>query len=227
MSQEEQYTKFNDNLETLLEELSCFNYDSYVFSDVNINLLSIATNGAARNYAGAVLNNGFIFTNFKASRMCNDLSTLIDHIITNSKSVKLTSGSVIEDISDHWVTFIQPNLTKKKSKAKVTQRRIMSNVNLERFKTHLASVPWDEVLAEMDVDACYNKFWDIYKTLYDLNFPLTTVRFNKNIQRISTFMTEGLLVSRRNKIKLLKMYLVDRTDQKKSKYVEYRNLYVK
>jgi hypothetical protein len=93
MSQEEQYTKFNDSLETLLEELSCFNYDSDVFSDVNINLLSIATNGAARNYAGAVLNNGFIFTNFNSP-------TLIDHIITNSKSVKMTSGSIIEDISD-------------------------------------------------------------------------------------------------------------------------------
>jgi hypothetical protein len=103
----------------------------------------------------------------------------------------------------------------------------MSNANLERFKTYLANVPWDEVLAEMDVDACYNKFWDIYKTLYDLNFPLTTIRFNKNIHRISTFMTEGLLVSRRNKIKLLKMYLVDRTDPKKSIYVEYRNLYNK
>jgi hypothetical protein len=40
-------------------------------------------------------------------------------------------------------------------------------------------------------------------------------------------MPAGLLVSRRNKIKLLKVYLVDRSGQNKQKYTDYRNLYYK
>jgi hypothetical protein len=48
--------------------------------------------------------------------MCNNSNTLIDHILTNVKSTKFCSGSIIDDISDHWISFIQPNFSKSNKK---------------------------------------------------------------------------------------------------------------
>jgi Reverse transcriptase (RNA-dependent DNA polymerase) len=222
-----QLDNFNGCLETLLNELSCLNCDSYIFLDSNINTLSLPNNGPANNYANTVFNNGFIFTNFKASRIQNNSTTLIDHILTNSKANSFSSGSIVEDISDHWITFLQPNLKKCKSRKKVTQRRLINPTNTDRFKTCLQNVAWDDVLNENDVDTCYEKFWDIYDTMYNINFPLVNVKFNKNFHKISDFMTNGLLTSRRNKIRLLKVYANDRSDQNKITYTNYRNLYNK
>ena len=120
----------------------------------------------------------------KASRMHGSSSSLIDHILTNSKITKLNSGSIIEDISDHWVTFILPCLTKHKTKPKVVKSRLVNKVNLEKFKNNLQNVNWDEVTSCDNVDDCYNKFWTLYSLLFDIHFPLVSVKFNRNFHKI-------------------------------------------
>jgi hypothetical protein len=56
-----------------------------------------------------------------------------------------------------------------------------------------------------DVNSSLGFFSDDFKTLFDLNFPFKTTLFNKNIHRISNFMTTWLLISRDNKIRLHKI----------------------
>jgi hypothetical protein len=197
------------------------------FIDKIFESLTIKLTYNAKNYANTVFNNGFIFTNFKARRIQNNSTSLIDHVLTNSKSSIFFSGSVIEDISDHWITYVQPSFKKSKSKKGVIQQRLINSVNTERFKTCLSNVAWDDVLNKTNVDCCYDKFWDIYNTMYNLNFPLVNIKFNKNFHKTSDFMTMGLLVSRHNKIRLLKVYVSDRSDANKLTYVNYRNLYNK
>ena len=71
-----------------------------------------------------ITNAGFLLTNFRASRIQNGSSSLIDHILTNSKALTITSGTIIDDISDHFMTFIQPSLHRNKSKPKPIKRRL-------------------------------------------------------------------------------------------------------
>jgi hypothetical protein len=78
-----------------------------------------------------------------------------------------------------------------------------------------------------NVDESYDMFWSKFKLLYDLHFPIATVKFNKNYHKISNFMTSGLIVSRRNKIGLLKLSITHNTDENVQKYKQYRNLYNK
>jgi hypothetical protein len=66
-----------------------------------------------------------------------------------------------------------------------------------------------------------------FKLLYDLHIPVVTSRFNRNYNRISNFMTSGLLTSRRAKIELLKKSLNDPTELNLQRYKIYRNLYNK
>jgi hypothetical protein len=47
-----------------------------------------------------------------------------------------------------------------------------------------------------DVNVAYNAFWSTYSDLFQLNFPLKKLRFNKKIHCQKPFMAQGLLKSR-------------------------------
>jgi hypothetical protein len=52
------------------------------------------------------MNNCFAQCITKATRIVNKSYSLIDHILTNSGHGDVVSGTVISDISDHFVTFV-------------------------------------------------------------------------------------------------------------------------
>ena len=101
----------------------------------------------------------------------------------------------------------------------------MNKENLEKFKLNLQTFNWDEVTNSTETDDCYNKFWSLYSTLFDLHFPWVTSNFNRNVHKISNFMTVGLLTSRKTKLKLLKLSLTVPSEENRNKYKQYRNIY--
>ena len=224
-TQSQQYETFINKLNILLNEMSSAKIESYIFLDSNVNLLELQSNDTVKHYLNTIIDRGFFPANMKASRMHGNSSTLIDHILTNSKMTKLNSGSIIEDISDHWITFLQPYLTKYKTKPKAVKSRQINTENLEKFKTNLQNVNWDDVTNCDNVDDCYNSFWTLYSSLFDIHFPLTAVKFKRNIHKISNFMTKGLLISRKTKMNLHKSSLINPSTENKHNYKRYRNLY--
>jgi hypothetical protein len=163
--------------------------------------------------------------------MFNGTVSLIDHIICNDKSREFYSRSIIDDLSDHFITFVQPVNCPKKQNCKSNQnnikRKLMTLENMTNLQNNLKNLHWNDVLATDNVDDYYNLFWTTFKTLYDLHIPMVTVRLNRNYLRLNGFMTNGLLVSRRTKLGLLKISLVNPTLENKQKFKLYRNLYNK
>ena len=82
-------------------------------------------------------------------------------------------------------------------------------------------------MSSNSVDSSYDMFWSSFKSLFDLHFPLTRTRFNKNLHKISNYMTRGLLVSRKTKLALQKKQIADPSILNKQNYKNYRNLYNK
>ena len=224
-TQSQQYEIFINKIDLLMHEMSTNKLDSYIFLDANIDLLEIHKSDTSRIYFQTIIDRGFLPVNMKASRMNGISCTLIDHVLTNSKITNLNSGSIIEDISDHWITFCQPCLSKFKTKPKAVKSRLINKENLERFKVNLQNVNWDDVTSCQDTDDCYEKFWALYSSLFDIHFPWTSTKFNRNIHKMSNFMTKGLLISRKTKLNLLKSSLIEPTELNKVKYKRYRNVY--
>jgi hypothetical protein len=226
-----QLEDFNSKFEQLLLYLSNSRKKSYVFMDANINLLNIDNNQQVLSHFNTICNNGFLLQNLKATRMYNGANSLIDHILSNDSSTKLCSGSIIDDLSDHFITFVQPELCKKSKKAKSKQqkitRKLLTVENLTNLQNALKNLQWNEVLATDNVNDCYNSFWDTFKLLYDMYIPSVTVRLNRNYHRLNDFMTTGLMTSRRTKVKLLKISLVEPSQENVQKFKNYRNLYNK
>jgi hypothetical protein len=127
-----------------------------VLLDANINLLSLHDNEIANAYLGAALEKGFFPTNLKASRMQNGSHTLIDHILTNNHMLNVTSGSILEDISDHFVTFLQLSLTKNRAGTRKVTKRFFTTDNLNNFRNDLQNLTWQNVLQTNDVDIGYD-----------------------------------------------------------------------
>ena len=201
----QQMDEFITQFDNLLHDLNNLKHDAYVFMDSNINLLNVENDTGARNFMQTFTNRGFLLTNFKATRVQGESASLIDNILTNSKTTKLTSGSLVDDMSDHFMIFLQPSLSKVKSKPKIVKSRAMTADNIDRFKAALGSLNWNNALNSTNVDDCYDSFWDEFKSLFDIYLPLTTKKFSKNVHKISDFMTGGLLISRKNKLTLHKM----------------------
>jgi hypothetical protein len=155
--------------------------------------------------------------------MQNGSYSLIDQIITNSNTNVVHSGSIIDEISDHFITFLQPNLTRTKQKPKENKRRLINEQTIQNFKNDLANMDWRSVLTEINVNASYDKFWEIYNNLYETHFPWVTHKFNKNLHKICNFMTPGLLQSRRTKLELRKKSLTDPSPLNLTNYKNFRN----
>ncbi len=64
-----------------------------------------------------------------------------------------------------------------------------------------------------------------YHELYLLNFPLKKMRFNKNIQGLKPFMTNGLLKSRETEKNLYLQTLKDESAPALVRYKKYKNHY--
>ena len=98
---------------------------------------------------------------------------------------------------------------------------------MEKFRTTLSNLDWLDVKSSNDVNTSYGIFWDTFKTLFDLNFPLSKKKFNKNYHKINGYMTKGLLISRSTKIKLLKISVNNPTAENLNAYRKFRNLFTK
>ena len=153
--------------------------------------------------------------------------SLIDHILTNIISPEITSGVIISEISDHFPLFIELPSLQSKSKPKFNLTRNFSKSNVENFRETLSNLEWTEVLNSDEVDTSYGNFWNTFKTLFDLNFPINKKKFNKNYHKINGYMTKGLLISRSTKLKLLKISANNPTAENLSAYRNFRNIFTK
>ena len=224
-SHSQQLEDFTLRFDNLLHDLNTKNCDSFIFMDSNINLLNLDTNQPAKNFLHAFTERGYLLANLKATRIQGDHFSLIDNILTNSKTNSLQSGSLIDNISDHLITFIQPSLSKQKTKPKIVKSRKFDTNNVNALKQALSTLTWQNVLHCTDVDNCYNTFWAEFVSLFDIYIPETEKKFNKNFHKISDFMTGGLLNSRRTKLSLQKKSIIDPSPVNVNHYKQYRNLF--
>jgi hypothetical protein len=178
-----------DKFSLLLSDLNATNKTSYVFLDTNINLLNLHQPDVS-NYMNTILENGFLQIVLKATRIHNDSKTLIDHVLSNARSLQFRSGTLITDISDHFFTFVLPNHNHpSKQNHRTIVLRDFSGPRLHEFKDELGRTNWNPVYDKLDVDEAYEEFWQTCNTLFNRIFWVKRTRFNKNIHEMQNFMT--------------------------------------
>ena len=217
--------EFTEQLEALLQETASNNSTSIVCLDSNINAHTAQSHPQHLEYFQTILTNGYLQCINKSTRIQGSTHTLIDHILTNTKAQKITSGTLISDISDHFITFIVASTTQHHRKVGRALLRNFSAANVERFREGLSSTDWSGVMESTDVNVGYTKFTEKFDSLYSSCFPASQPRFNKNIHKLNNFMSKALLVSRQTKHTLHKQAILHPTQENIAKYKEYRNAF--
>lgn len=91
----------------------------------------------------------------------------------------------------------------------------------------LRNFNWNSVTYEDDPQLAYNNFEENFNTLYNLYFPISLKKTNRNFSAIEDWMSKGILISRKEKIRLFSEYKSKMLDSCLIKYKNYRNLYNK
>ena len=220
--------EINQSLELLSNLLNNLgDTPSYICGDLNLDALNYSINPHVTNFVDLLFSQGFIQTIIKPTRCTSHSATLIDYCITNVISHSYNSSILISKVSDHFPILITIPFEKVNVKQKIISLRDFSTNNVNNFRQVLNAETWDSVYTSNCPQLAFNMFSDKFFSLYNLFFPLQTRKFNKNIHKLESWYTNGLMVSRREKIRLEKVATCTPSEENISTFKSYRNLYNK
>lgn len=154
-------------------------------TDQNFDLLKTENHHYTASLFNSILDNSFLPTISKPTRITEHSSTLIDNIyintISNNKSIY--SGILLEDISDHLPIF--SIITSKEERVstpthKLIERRYLNEAVIEETKVYLDNIDWDYLHTMPINDAfenfnvCINDILDKTAPKKKISVPLTT-----------------------------------------------------
>ena len=225
LSQAEQIRSFFIHLNQLLQSLDKFKLPVYILTDSNIDLLKIGNNPTSTELFQTMIGFGHFQLIGKCTRVTGQSQTLIDHIFTSDKLENMESGVIIDTFSDHYITFcsVKDKNSKKSFAQEFMFKRNFDEQNKAILKDYLCSFTWNNVIESVCPNEAYNIFWEDFQHLFELSFPKKRVKVNKNKHPLNRFMSKGLLISRRTKLKLARK--AKNSVENMLRYREYRNIY--
>ena len=232
MTQSVQLDSFIDILSNVVSKLSDYNSKVYILGDFNIDILQYKNHRKTQDFIDSMFASGFLQIINHPTRISthanNSSATLIDHIWTNSINDFYTSGIITTHISDHYAPFCLLNSPKVVNMPKFIKTRNFSSENINSFKTVLEQTNFQGTFNEQEnPQLAYDKFHNIFFSLFDVYFEEKTIRFNINIHKKEPWMSNGLLKSRRTKLELYSIYSKHRSVENKQIFDNYKNLYNK
>ena len=197
-----------------------------IMGDMNVDLLKFQNHQKTSDYLDKIFSNGFLPAILEPTRISSFSATLIDHIYTNNVS-SFSSGIIVTDLADHFGTYLSTNTKIKHKITHAKQTRIFSDTNINLFNDLLKNTDFSCITELRCPNLAYEEFISLYKSAFEQAFPLKTIRPNKKFTKREAWVTQGLLTSSRNKVKLLNKKLVNPTEQNLTRYKIYNNIYNK
>ena len=218
--------EFTNKMEGILEKIHNERKEIIICGDFNMDLLKADT-----HYPTTALIDTMLTYQLKPcitlpTRVTNNSATLIDHIYKKISDKDSIAGTLLSDITDHYINFI---FTEKKDKHvqphNITYRPITAN-NITKLNNELEKADWNEVTECNEPNEAYDIFLRIYQCILNKTIPMKTINFNKSKHKKQPWMTTGILKSIQTKSKLYKQKANTRQNQNliNEKYNNYRNL---
>ena len=224
---------FDENYKEFLELFSnfCSNLiplgSVYLLGDINLDFLKYKKCEKVTNFVDLLFSFGLLQILTKPTRCTPSSATLIDVILTNEINSDLNSTILVSHLSDHFPVFHTVKSISSSVSPKFVESRNFSKHNITVFNDALLRFNWSTVINCKDTQQSYNNFSDSFLALYDLHFPISRFKFNKNYSRIEKWMSKGILTSRREKIRLSKLCFSHPTPLNTIVFKKYRNMYNK
>ena len=215
--------KFNDVIGKLISHTK--NRPTFIAGDLDLNTFSYDTDPKVRNFLQKMMQNGFLPTITKATRITRQKATCIDNIFSNTAlNHQNNSGIMQVKISDHFPIFISVNdiFNENKTSSKLTKvtKRVYKPDQIKSFEEKIQTLNWSSVINKHDTNESYDEFTYEVSKIYNNFFPIET-KYVKEKNVLNKWMTSGLLKSSKQKQKLYKKFVKHKTIETESKYKRY------
>ena len=176
--------------------------DIIIAGDTNIDLLKHENHLDTNMYLDSLLSNGLLPLITLPTRISGRSATLLDHICTNIIDDTFDTGIIISDLSDHFPVFYIRYLQTKPKKPEPIKINKIDDSSKDAFTSLLNSYSWNNVIQDNNPETAFDSFFNTINSCFDLAFPEKVVNQSKNKKPLNPWMSEALLVSRKNKEKL-------------------------
>ena len=159
----------------------------------------------------------------KPTRVIKKSATLLDQIFTNTtKTYK--AGIFTTQVSDHLTPFLIIRGKKSNKNAKIRMRKC-GEENLAALNKLLQHQDWSEMEAATSQEEKYGIFEEKFQEHFDMACPWSERRRSSFTDKVSDWMTDGILTSRNNKENLHNKYIRTRTESNEKKFRDYNRIY--
>lgn len=165
---------FNNKLEEILLHINKLNKDCVLLGDFNID---VSKDDAVKNDFINTLHSSSFFPSINIfTRVTNTSTTAIDNIVTNIQNVKLESGALLSDISDHYPTILYFNLDYKcLPLCHPVKIKVVNDRTMHQLKASLQAKAWNIVYCCCDPDTAYDSLVNEITDSIRCSIPIKTV----------------------------------------------------
>ena len=163
-------------------------YDIYLFGDININIYNNQSNSISDKYLSMLASNGLFQLITKPTRVTDTSASLIDHIFASSLSNPVCPGIILNDISDHFMTYCVISLRAKPQSTEQIKYlvRDINNLKINDFLRRLNNdmchfAPFLNNITADNYNFIFSKFLQIVRSAIDLMHHYVKPLVDKNV----------------------------------------------
>ena len=166
------------------------------------------------------------------TRVTTSSATVLDHIITNENKHQIFPAVVDYDITDHYPVMALVNNELIHKNVQPEFARSFANFNRDSFNNDLQKrinsfMPKILTISENNVDDIFNEFYLLIASTTNTHAPLKKLSTKQKRLRSKPWITKGLLISIKKKLKLYKTHYIFGSINEKLYYKKYSNLLTK
>jgi hypothetical protein len=196
-----------------------------IIGDININILN-DTCPMTTEYLNMMSEFKFLPLILSPTRIINDKSSLIDHIMHNGYDGNMSySGNIYTDISDHLPNYALIPLSNPKSPLRNRPfTRLFINKNIIQFQKEMHDIDWNNMELK-NIEETFLDFYNRIQSSFEDCFPLIKVSIKKH--KMKPWLTSYLLKNIKKNNKLYKKYACTKSSIDHERYLYYKRLVTK
>ena len=219
-------TLFEKNLQDLLSKNDICKKEILIKGDFNINLLDYENNKKVQPFVNLMFRCGMVPAINKPTHVTRYSATAIDPIITISIiNTEIKSAIIKAGISDHFpIIFVaKVNVDVSIRTEQYILKRNICDQSIKKFKQKWRDVIWDDIKITDSVNHSYNRFLQIFLSLYNEYLPKIKSKLNPQ-KHFRPRITLGIRKSSKRKQRLYEKCFKTRNAKSEAEYKAYKNL---
>ena len=216
---------FLNNISETLTYIPKFNdRETYILGDININLLCDKQKipMGIKKYREFCALQGLTQIIENATRVTETSSSLLDHILTNSKEEKISQSGILDiGISDHQLIFCTRKTLRPKTGEKTFIKiRYLKNYSKDKLLEDLSSCDFPNYSTFADVNEAYSDFVEKMSDVVNKIAPMKEICIKNNT---AEWVDEEVLEGIKTRDKLFRKFKKSRSNIDNTNYKKSRN----